>query len=236
MRKIPLLWLLLAAICGGVLFHTSQQVNDGRQRLAVINDDIRKEDETIRVLQAEWGYLNQPDRLEKLSKQYLNLAPLQGKQFTKLQQVADRPAPPTEPAAATTGPATTVPATTAAPVAAAAPPVEAPAGDAPAAPPAPKESEAATTATATEPVPVAEIAAVPPETAEAPRPAAVKPAPVKTASVKHAPAKAVKSQAPRAFIVGARLPPAPKHAAPVATADRMEDRSFGDVMKSLGVH
>jgi hypothetical protein len=84
------LWLFLAAVCGAVLFHTSQQVTDGRNRLATLNEDVRKEDETIRVLQAEWSYLNQPDRLEKLSKEYLDLAPLKGRQFTKLSDIPDR--------------------------------------------------------------------------------------------------------------------------------------------------
>ena len=64
MRRMTFIWLILAALSGGVLYHTSQQVTDGRQKLATLNDDIRKEDETIRVLQAEWSYLNQPDRLD----------------------------------------------------------------------------------------------------------------------------------------------------------------------------
>ncbi len=94
MRKTAMLWLVLAVVCGGMLFQTSQRVTDGRAQLAGIDAAARKEDEHLRVLQAEWSYLNQPDRLEKLSKQYLHLAPLKGKQFTKVSELEQRPAAP----------------------------------------------------------------------------------------------------------------------------------------------
>lgn len=90
MRSSTLLWLALAVICGGVLFCTTQRVTDGRARLAILDDSIRKENETIRVLDAEWSYLNQPGRLEKLSKQYLNLGPMTGRQFSRISDLADR--------------------------------------------------------------------------------------------------------------------------------------------------
>ncbi len=184
MRRMTILWLFLAALTGGILYHTSQQVTDGRQRLAVINDDIRKEDETIRVLQAEWSYLNQPDRLERLSKQYLDLAPLKGKQFAKLADVPEQPAAP--PAAA-------------APVAAAAADTTPPAPDVKAA----EKAEAIATG-------------MPPVKGGA------KPAP------KVAKAAIVKIRRPPAL-------PAPRHVPPVATAESAPDRSFSDVIRSLGV-
>ena len=91
MRKTTFLWLFLAALCGGMLFHTSQQVTDGRTKLASIEAATQKEDESLRVLQAEWSYLNQPDRLEKLTKQYLELGPLKGKQFAKVADLEAKP-------------------------------------------------------------------------------------------------------------------------------------------------
>lgn len=93
MRKTTLLWLCLAVVCGALLFKNSQQVTDGRARLASLEQKIRKEDESIRVLQAEWSYLNQPERLEKLTRQYLDLAPMQGRQFVKAQDLPVRMAP-----------------------------------------------------------------------------------------------------------------------------------------------
>ncbi|MCE9507882.1 MAG: hypothetical protein K8R48_06155 [Alphaproteobacteria bacterium] len=92
MRKSTLLWLGLAAFCGITLFHTSQKVHDSREKLAALTRDIGREEESLSVLQAEWSYLNQPRRLEKLAKQYLKLAPLKGAQFVKAEDIALRPA------------------------------------------------------------------------------------------------------------------------------------------------
>lgn len=100
MRKTTLLWLALAVFCGAVLFHTSQKVTDGRGRLAELQTEIRAEEESLRVLQAEWSYLNQPERLEKLSRQYLNLVPMTGRQFATAEDIGEAPAPEAAPAPA----------------------------------------------------------------------------------------------------------------------------------------
>lgn len=90
MRKTTLLWLLLAVFCSAILFHTSQQVTDGKARLASLQNKTQDEEESIRVLQAEWSYLNQPARLEKLVKEYLALEPMQGRQFAKLADIPEK--------------------------------------------------------------------------------------------------------------------------------------------------
>jgi hypothetical protein len=87
MRKTTLLWLVLSAFCGTVLFHTSQKVHDEREKIAALDANIAKEEESLRVLNAEWSYLNQPARLEKLAKTYLNMAPLKGSQFIKVEDI-----------------------------------------------------------------------------------------------------------------------------------------------------
>jgi hypothetical protein len=95
MRKSVLLWLVLATFSGIALFHTGQKVHDGREKLSLLNSNIGKEEESIRVLQAEWGYLNQPRRLEKLAKEHLNLAPMKGRQFARLDDIPLRGQKPT---------------------------------------------------------------------------------------------------------------------------------------------
>jgi hypothetical protein len=87
-RKITLLWLALTAFCAVALFHTSQKVHDERVKLAALDESIGKEQESLRLLSAEWSYLNQPARLEKLAKTYLGpLAPLKGSQFVKAEDI-----------------------------------------------------------------------------------------------------------------------------------------------------
>jgi len=91
--KSAALWFGLFVVCCILLFQTSQRVTDGRQKLSVLQRDLMDEEETLRVLQAEWSYLNQPERLEKLSREYLKLAPMKGQQFTKAGNLPLRPAP-----------------------------------------------------------------------------------------------------------------------------------------------
>lgn len=90
MRKSTIFWFALAGICGTVLFHTSQQVTDGRSALNRLDREILREEESIRVLKAEWSYLNQPERLEKLAAQYLELVPLTGRQFARTGDITER--------------------------------------------------------------------------------------------------------------------------------------------------
>jgi hypothetical protein len=67
--------LALAGLSGAVLLHVSQNVQKSEDRLAEIEASIDRERETIRVLRAEWAYLNRPDRLERLARDFLDLAP-----------------------------------------------------------------------------------------------------------------------------------------------------------------
>lgn len=100
MRKTTLLWLILAVFCGATIFRTSQRVHDEHEKIAMLNNEIAKEQESLRVLNAEWSYLNQPARLEKLSKIYLHLAPMKGNQFAKAEDIPLRGAVVTETAPA----------------------------------------------------------------------------------------------------------------------------------------
>lgn len=90
MSKMAVLWLLLAVICGTVLFHTSQSVQEGQAEIAALKRQIGAEEEALKILRAEWSYLNQPARLEKLAAEHLDLAPLKGSQFATLQDIPAR--------------------------------------------------------------------------------------------------------------------------------------------------
>lgn len=64
-----------AAICAGILLHVSQKVQQAESHLATLESQIEEEQSRIRVLGAEWEYLNTPQRLEMLSGEYLELVP-----------------------------------------------------------------------------------------------------------------------------------------------------------------
>lgn len=93
MRKSTLFLLGFACISAIMLYYTSQKVHDEREKLTALEAQIDKEQESMRVLSAEWSYLNQPDRLEKLARQHLHLEPLKGRQFAKLKDIPLPPPP-----------------------------------------------------------------------------------------------------------------------------------------------
>ncbi|HOO51546.1 MAG TPA: hypothetical protein PLK94_09705 [Alphaproteobacteria bacterium] len=76
MRKIVLRLstiaaILMAVISGVSLFWVSQQVQILERQQRILKQQVVSEKEGIRVLNAEWDYLNRPERLEYLSKKYL---------------------------------------------------------------------------------------------------------------------------------------------------------------------
>ncbi len=63
-----------AVAAGALLFWTSQSVQREESRLASLNKSVANENQSIRVLRAEWDYLNRPDRLEILATEYLGMS------------------------------------------------------------------------------------------------------------------------------------------------------------------
>jgi len=68
-----LLCLAVAIVAGTLLFHTSQSVQNAEQNLTEARNNVATEKESLRILTAEWDYLNRPERLEKLTLQNLDM-------------------------------------------------------------------------------------------------------------------------------------------------------------------
>jgi cell division protein FtsL len=92
-RFAPLFWLLLIFLAGGTLMKISYEVDAKQRELARLQTQITDDTESIRVLRAEWAYLNQPQRLEKLAAKYLTLAPMQISQVQAKLPDAQKPQP-----------------------------------------------------------------------------------------------------------------------------------------------
>ncbi|MDD9900204.1 MAG: hypothetical protein OXT65_04425 [Alphaproteobacteria bacterium] len=100
MRKSTLIWMFLAAVASVLLFHTSQQVLEKRARVADLSAATAREKESLHVLKAEWSYLNQPERLEKLAAENLDLTPATAEHMVKvadLDAALAAPPPPAKP-------------------------------------------------------------------------------------------------------------------------------------------
>lgn len=63
------------------LFQVKYKVRDLRRELVSVQQQIGKEQQSIHVLRAEWGYLNKPDRLQALNEKYLHLQTIHSDQI-----------------------------------------------------------------------------------------------------------------------------------------------------------
>ncbi|MEX1109821.1 MAG: hypothetical protein WEC00_12980 [Dongiaceae bacterium] len=87
-----LLWTLVIATAGYGMFQIKFEVQALEKELTQLNRDIRDHEETIRVLRAEWSYLNEPERLGTLAARYLELAPVAAGQLVQFDALPAKPA------------------------------------------------------------------------------------------------------------------------------------------------
>jgi cell division protein FtsL len=74
MKKFSIIiGVFLITISAFALFQIKYQVQELRRDLTEIKKQIIDEQEAIRVLNAEWTYLNQPERLSKLVAKHLDM-------------------------------------------------------------------------------------------------------------------------------------------------------------------
>jgi cell division protein FtsL len=111
-RLSSLFWLALVLISGFAMFKVKYAVQDLDDELGRVRKQTVAEQQEIRVLNAEWAYLTQPERLAELNRKFLSLAPIPTKQLQRgVNDIPLRPpAPPplpTELAAAAPMPETT---------------------------------------------------------------------------------------------------------------------------------
>lgn len=61
------------------------------EQVAKLKSKVQREREAIAVLQAEWQYLDRPDRLQATADQHLDLQPLKIQQLARLSDLPNRP-------------------------------------------------------------------------------------------------------------------------------------------------
>jgi len=74
-RTHALIWAVLVAAAVGVLFYTSHQAQELEAELEAGHRAVIAEREAIRILHAEWAYLNEPGRLRELARLHTPLGP-----------------------------------------------------------------------------------------------------------------------------------------------------------------
>jgi hypothetical protein len=79
--------ILAAAYVYRIKFDSTVQA----EHLAKLRGEVRKENDRIAALRAEWGELDNPARIEELVKRFLALKPIAPNQFDNLDRLPERP-------------------------------------------------------------------------------------------------------------------------------------------------
>ncbi len=88
------MWLALAIGVGVSMFLLKYKVQDLENELIAKQEQVIRDQGAIRVLQAEWTYLNDPERLRQLSGEHLGFAPPALANMTEIASLPFRvPAP-----------------------------------------------------------------------------------------------------------------------------------------------
>lgn len=93
-RVGALVWLLLVVLSGFATFKAKYAVQDLEDQLHRVRKQTIAEQQEIRVLNAEWTYLNQPERLAELNRRFLALLPITTKQLERRVEDIPLRAPP----------------------------------------------------------------------------------------------------------------------------------------------
>lgn len=81
MSKLMVLSVLGASCLGLGLFKMKHLVEKEERKLKETTQEVARLKESLHVLKAEWTYLNEPQRLEKLNGKHLKYEPLETTQI-----------------------------------------------------------------------------------------------------------------------------------------------------------
>lgn len=86
-RNVIILGVLAIGLCIFGMFQVKYKVYNLKRDLKTIDRQLVADKDAIRVLKAEWSYLNKPERIEKLAERYLKLGNIQVAQIYSGKQV-----------------------------------------------------------------------------------------------------------------------------------------------------
>ncbi|MBK1663968.1 hypothetical protein CKO10_05555 [Rhodospirillum rubrum] len=104
-RPIHIIWAALIMGIGTALFMVAYEVDAKEKELTRLHADIRRTTESMHVLRAEWSFLNDPTRLDRLATDHLGLQPIRPEQYVTVASLPARPAPLPAPSSKTEPPA-----------------------------------------------------------------------------------------------------------------------------------
>lgn len=83
MRSLNLFGGILVVIAGAGLFQIKNRVEEKDKELNRVHAQYLEDQKAIRVLKAEWAFLNSPDYIQDVTLKYLDLRPTSSAQIIK---------------------------------------------------------------------------------------------------------------------------------------------------------
>lgn len=91
MRILNILVIAALVSAAAYVYKTKFESTRQAERLAKLRTEIRKEQDAIAALRAEWSKLNTPARIQELANRHLKLKPIDPRQFDTLRNLPERP-------------------------------------------------------------------------------------------------------------------------------------------------
>ena len=90
MTRFAVTWMFVVTCAALAVFYVSQTVEGLERELALQQRTILKQQEAIHVLEAEWSYLNRPERISLLAERFLALTPLSSDHVVSIKDLPQR--------------------------------------------------------------------------------------------------------------------------------------------------
>lgn len=71
------------------LYSVKYKVQAVREQVTLASKALKDQRESLHIVEAEWNYLNRPQRLQQLSQRHLKLTPMTAKQMVDLANLPD---------------------------------------------------------------------------------------------------------------------------------------------------
>lgn len=91
MRFLHILAITALIASAGYAYSVKYETLYYAEQVAKLKSKAQRERDAIAVLQAEWQYLDRPDRLQEAANQHLDLQPLKIQQLARLSDLPNRP-------------------------------------------------------------------------------------------------------------------------------------------------
>jgi len=89
-RVSLVIWLIVAGAVALGLYQVKYEVQRLEEELHQVRSDIRQDRVALHVLEAEWAYLNRPERLQRLASKHLEMGPAGARQVAAVTALPPR--------------------------------------------------------------------------------------------------------------------------------------------------